>query len=256
MMMTQCSGLGGGPGFGSTRGARGVATVEGQGYRRPATHFWRLLHHVIALRSKTRFPTWRVATTCLFIHPSTPPHAITTSTHQRNCRHHFRVLLGISSTSAYITRLLCCVQPEVKIPHRTPAVTPSKGHRHLAPFARRQAAAHHRESESGCKPSLSPWWQCLGSGTTSSLPGEVSAGLRSPCLLGCPSGQGGVDDSLDAFIHISLRRREPSRTTALLLVRVKAAHPTSRKAWAGGILCRVHRSLPTQGFNFRHLLLN
>lgn len=61
---------------------------------------------------------------------------------------------------------------------------------------------------------------------------------------------------LDAFVHTSFGRREPSRTTALLLIRAKAAPSTSKKAWAGGILCRVHRSLPTQGFNFRHLLLN
>lgn len=108
--------------------------------------------------------------------------------------------------------------------------------------------------ESGCKPSLSPWWQCLGSGTTSSLPGEASAGLRSPCLLGCPSGQGGVDDSLDASFHTHSAVADPLARRLFFLIRVKAAPPTSRKAWAGGNLCRVHRSPPTQGFNFRHLL--
>lgn len=73
--------------------------------------------------SLASFRTWRVATTC----SSTPPHAINTSTHQHNHRHYFRVLLGISSISAYITRLLCCIQPKVKTPHRTPAVAPSRG---------------------------------------------------------------------------------------------------------------------------------
>lgn len=141
--------------------------------------------------SQDSFRTWRVATTCF----STPPHAINTSTHQRNCRHYFRVLLGISSISAYITRLLCCVQPKVKTPHRTPAVAPSRGTgtSHPLPGDRQLPIIESRQ-----------WLQTL-----SYLPGgsawaqgqrllprrEVSAGLRSPCLFGCPSGQGGVDNS-------------------------------------------------------------
>lgn len=193
------------------------------------------------------FRTWRVAMTCT----STPPHAINTSTHQHNCRHYFRVLLGISSISAYITRLLCCVQPKVKTPHCTPCGSTLKGHRHLAPFARRQATAHHRDSTVVANPLVSPWWQCLGSGTTlSSLTEKLLLDCEARVSWGVLRAKAAWITPFDAFVHILLRRRESSRTTALLLNRVKAALPTSRKAWAGGILCRVHRSLSTQGLNF------
>lgn len=80
------------------------------------------------------------------------------------------MLLGISSISAYITRLLCCVQPEVKIPHRTPAVTPLKGQQAPRTLCQATGCCPSSSSESGCKPSRPPWWQCLGSGTTSSRP--------------------------------------------------------------------------------------
>lgn len=197
--------------------------------------------------SQDSFRTWRVAMTC----SSTPPHAINTSTHQHNCRRYFRVLLGISSISAYITRLLCCVQPKVKTPHCTPCGSTLKGHRHLAPFARRQATAHHRESTVVANPLVSPWWQCLGSGTTlSSLTEKLLLDCEARVSWGVLRAKAAWITPFDAFVHILLRRRESSRTTAPLLNRVKAAPPTSRKAWAGGILCRVHRSLPTQGFNF------
>lgn len=200
------------------------------------------------------FPN-RARSNDLSVHSSRIHHH-TPSTHQHNCRHHFCVLLGISSISAYIIRLLCCVQPEVKIPHRTPAVTPSKGHRHLAPFARRQATALHRESTVVANPLYLPGGSAWAQGQRLLSPEKFLLDCEARVSWGVLQAKAAWTTPFAAFIHTSFRCREPSRTTALLLIRVKAAPPNSRKAWAGGILCRVHRLLPTQGFNFRHLLLS